>query len=283
MVDKIEAHNTTAYITSGIVREASPLTAELVAAARARRENTPEAQALATFTGHVLANIFLSIAPTPVVNTAQCRELGMNFLVDKYLPNDGKRRVFVDLACGFSSRGAIMARERPDVTVIEIDLPQVIEQKRNRYTARHITLPANHQFISADMQVRTLAEVLKELRADVVMARGLLIYFDHPMIIHAAQNIVTGLKPGGHFIADLVLNTGNNLNPFAPIIKFIRQQTRSDVTRGGVASPPDAEALFHTAGFDLTKAYLFDELADEVEFPKPYNNLMVLVDAAWVG
>ncbi|MDQ7027223.1 MAG: class I SAM-dependent methyltransferase [Anaerolineae bacterium] len=262
-----------------LIREASPLTAEMVAAVRAKTENTPEAKALVTFSGTVISNIFHVLAPAPVVNISEVRDLTMNYLVDKHLPADGQNRIFVDLACGYSSRGAVLARLRPDVTVYEIDLPTVINQKSRRYQRNNINLPENHRMISADMKMVALSELLDGKLADVVMARGLFIYFDINTISLAAQNVLTGLKPSGHFITDLVLGTDQSLGSFTAIINFIRKQTGSDASRGRVASKEEGEKLFLEAGYATSKAYQFSDFEEEIDLPKPYNNMMLVVES----
>jgi O-methyltransferase involved in polyketide biosynthesis len=263
-----------------LIREASLLTAEMVAAIRARTEDTPEAKALVTFSGTVISSVFHTLAPPPVVNISPVRDLTMNHLVDKYLPHDGQQRVFVDLACGFSSRGAVLARLRPDVLVYEIDLPPVIDQKMLRYSRRKIELPPNHHMIRADVKLSALTpDLLGGHYADVIMARGLLIYFDVPAIQLAAHNILSGLKPGGHFIADLVMGTEETLGPFNAIVGFIRKQTTSDATRGRVPSPEAGESLFQSAGYAAAKAYRFSDFEEWLELPKPYNNMMLVIHA----
>jgi O-methyltransferase involved in polyketide biosynthesis len=262
-----------------VLREASPLTAEMVAAVRVRTEDTPEAKALVTFTGHVIANIFYALAPKKVINISPVRELTTNYLVDKYLPDDGQKRIFVDLACGYSSRGAVLARQRPDVTVYEIDLPAVITQKKLRYARRKINLPDNLKMVSADMKISSLSDLLDGQKADVVMSRGLFIYFDKDTITLAARNIFDGLKSNGHFITDLVFGTEQSLGTFSAIINFIRKQTNSDASRGRVATLEEGEQLFHDAGYATVKAYHFSDFEDKVDLPQAYLDMMLVVDA----
>ncbi|MDX2163573.1 MAG: class I SAM-dependent methyltransferase [bacterium] len=265
--------------SQGIVREASPLTAELVAGARARFENSPEARAMVTFSGHVLARMFHTIASESIVNTGTARDVTMNYLVEAHLPTDGTRRTFVDLACGYSSRGAVLARQRPDLDVIEIDLPPVVKEKRIRYARAAIKLPENHRFITADLKTSALHEMLGDVRADVVMARGLLIYFDMPTITSAIQHILTGIKPGGRLIADLVYNAGDRLSGFGQVVNFIRRDTHSDASRGQFESPEAAAALFAANGYADVRAETIESTAKRAGYEKPLNNLMILVDA----
>jgi O-methyltransferase involved in polyketide biosynthesis len=263
-----------------LIREASSLTAEMVAAIRARSEHTPEAKALVTFSGTVISNIFHTLAPTPVINIGPVRDLTTNYLVEKYLPKDGQKRVFVDLACGYSSRGAVLARLRPDVLVYEIDLPPIIEQKLLRYKRRNVVMPANHKMIRADVKINTFSsDLLEGNQADVIMTRGLLIYFDIPTIVLTAGNILKVLKPGGHLIADLVMGTVQTLGPFSIILNFIRKQTNSDASRGRVPSPEEGENLFLNAGYSSAKAYRFSDFDTQLDLPKPYNNMMLIIDA----
>ncbi len=262
-----------------IIREASSLTAEMVAAIRAKTENTPEAKALVTISGTVIANIVFALASQAVINISPVRDAISNYLCEKHLPEDGQTRIFVDLACGYSSRGAVLARLRPDVQVYEIDLPPVINEKLKRYGRRGIEMPANHHMVRADMKTSSLSDLLDGQKADVVMARGLFIYFDLDTIKQASHNIQKGLKPGGHLICDLVEGTDQSFGAFAAILNFIRRQTNSDASRGRVASPADGEALFLDTGYAAAKAYHFSDFEDTLSLPQPYNNMMLLVEA----
>jgi hypothetical protein len=116
-------------------------------------------------------------------------------------------------------------------------------------------------------------------KADVVMSRGLFIYFDKDTITLAARNIFDGLKPNGHFITDLVFGTAQSLGAFSAIINFIRKQTNSDASRGRVATLEEGEQLFHDAGYATVKAYHFSDFEDKVDLPQPYLDMMLVLDA----
>ncbi len=130
------------------LREASPLTAEIVAALRTRWTDAPEAKALSTFTGQMLANIFDRLAPESVRNIGLARERGMDYLVDKHLGN-GEGKIFVDLACGFSARGVLLAKAFPALTVIEIDLKNIIAQKKSPMRWKGLSSSCEASTISA--------------------------------------------------------------------------------------------------------------------------------------
>ncbi len=260
------------------LREASPLTAEIVAALRTHWTDAPEAKALSTFTGQMLAGIFERLAPESVRNIGLARERGMDYLVDKHLGN-GEGKIFVDLACGFSARGVLLAKAFPALTVIEIDLKNIISQKKTRYNRGKIDIPSNHEFIAADLKAVNLTDALSGRKADIVMARGLFIYFKEPDIRHASAHILTGLKPGGRFIADMVLASKEELSPFQRIGDFFQHQTHSDARVGRIETLEDGITLFKEIGYAHVDGYRFSDLEAVANLPTPNTNMMLMVDA----
>jgi O-methyltransferase involved in polyketide biosynthesis len=264
------------------LREASPLTAEIVAALRTHWTDAPEAKALTTFTGQMLANIFERLAPESVRNIGLARERGMDYLVDKHLGN-GEGKIFVDLACGFSARGVLLAKKFPALTVIEIDLRNIIAQKKSRYIKSKIALPSNHEFVAADLKAVNLMEALNGRKADIVMARGLLIYFKEEDIRQAAAHVLTGLKPGGRFIADMVMASKEELSPFQRIGDFFQRQTHSDARVGRFETKEEGITLFKDLGYENVDGYLFSDLEQVANLPTPNTNMMLMVDAQFTS
>jgi O-methyltransferase involved in polyketide biosynthesis len=155
--------------------------------------------------------------------------------------------LIVEIASGLSSRGVTLVAQMPQAEYIEIDLPDVIQAKRERLQkARDVKIPSNLTWREADLGVVPLAQLLDGRQADAILAEGLLSYFVHAEILHILSNILASLKPGGHFIAELGNRVAIDKN--AQVTRFFARQ--AGTFKGTVESPEAGEKLFATAGFD---------------------------------
>ena len=124
--------------------------------------------------------------------------------------------LIVEIAAGFSARGYNLAERYPQAHVIEIDLPNVVEDKKSRLESNDkITIPSNLNWIGADLGIVNLQDLLGDQKADVILAEGLLGYFPHADMVQICKNVYASLKPGGHFIADTAWTRGLKARPDA--------------------------------------------------------------------
>lgn len=99
----------------------------------------------------------------------------------------GVRQVVV-LGGGFDSLSLRLAKEHPDLTVVEVDLPS--NQARKRWTLREIghEVPPNCHLVAADLAERTLDELVaatpavRPERATLVVIEGVLMYLKEPEV-----------------------------------------------------------------------------------------------------
>lgn len=143
-----------------------------------------------------------------VVRPATMTELARHAL-RQWLSESNEQRTVVDIAAGFSTRGLNLAREFPQVQVLEVDLRDVVITKQRRLKiAQDIDVPSNLSWLSADLGVTPLAEVLGGKAVDVVVAEGLTAYFTPEDNTKIAGQIRQSLQPGGIFICDIPWREG---------------------------------------------------------------------------
>ena len=144
--------------------------------------------------------------------------------------------MLIEIAAGFSPRGILLAKEIPDLTVIEIDLPDVVEEKQKRLERGEIQIPPNISWKSADLGVEPLDQVLDQQQVDVVSAEGLMPYFEYADITRIARQIYQSLKPGGALIADLGYTSPQGAQEASTLVKIFpalhEQRTRRSHRRG---------------------------------------------------
>jgi len=100
----------------------------------------------------------------------------------------GGVRQLVVLGGGFDSLSLRLAKELPDLTVVEIDLPST--QARKRWALREIghAVPRNCHLVAADLAERALDDVvaatpaLRPERATLVVIEGVLMYLKEPEV-----------------------------------------------------------------------------------------------------
>jgi O-methyltransferase involved in polyketide biosynthesis len=99
-------------------------------------------------------------------------------MIDHLLRESGYRRV-VELAAGFSQRGTA-ATSDPNMHYIEIDLPYVIERKREFLhrtdEGRAVLAPPGLRLAGADVETVTLDDFVQRGEPVFVIAEGLLMY-----------------------------------------------------------------------------------------------------------
>lgn len=97
---------------------------------------------------------------------------------------NGKQDTIVDLGCGFSLRNFESSLADTRKTYIDIDFPEMIEEKRHRLSAlcdeEEIAFPRNYQMFPADLLTEDVVRIVGGLaRKNILMtAEGLTPYFD---------------------------------------------------------------------------------------------------------
>ncbi|MDL1885545.1 class I SAM-dependent methyltransferase, partial [Anaerolineae bacterium CFX8] len=208
--------------------------AEILAGFRAEKYPAPDTLALSRWSGRITARLLMRLTSS---------DAPMNF---RALAKDESNPVIVEIAAGLSPRGLRLAQELPQAQVIEIDLPDVVRDKQQRLErAKDVTIPPNIQWLTADLGTTPLSKVLDGRQVDVVAAEGLLPYFSHQEITAMTRGVLSSLKPGGKFIADIPRQAG--MEEIRQIMGFFSRQAGQ--LKGTVQTEDQARQLLLDAGY----------------------------------
>ncbi len=252
-------------------RTAGQRTAEVFAGLRAELLRSSEAIALTRIGGRITARLIISMGSKKALNFVPVRHGTFAGLIKQALGGDVDGKVLVEIACGFSPRGINLAQEMPGLTVIEIDLPDVVEEKLKRLEKGSITIPPNISWKSADLGVEPLSAILEHQQVDVVSAEGLMPYFEFADITRIARQIHDSLKPSGVFIADLGYNSTEGVKEASGLVRIFRRYTSS--TPGTVPDEETAYALFNDAGYDKVELFRMPATAEMFDLPRPVSDV----------
>jgi len=252
--------------------------AEVVAAARADRMPSPETKALSHWTGTVFVKLFFGFLSNQtadaMLNYLFVRNEGMRILSNDILER-AEDAVFVDIASGLSPRALFLAREAPNMRVIEIDQKVVIDDKVERLQKAKISIPDNLEWLKADLGTTPLNVALDGLQADVITAEGLNPYFTPEEVTRIASGVKQSLKPGGVYLSTVTLREG--VTEIENGLKFLSRQIGR--TLSIMENADDAKQLFTDAGYSDVTLYLPTDLAQTYDMPTPVINLEGLVVA----
>jgi hypothetical protein len=260
--------------TVGLGRTAGQRTAEIFAGLRAELMPSEETRALSRMSGRVIARLMMGLGRPELFNFVPVRLGGFHGLIHKHLPTSPPvGTTIVEIGAGFSPRGLQLARALPQALVIEVDLPDVIEEKQKRLSKMADgTLPANLTWRTADLGVTPLADVLEGMKVDMVVAEGLLPYFTHEEIPAVGGHVRASLRPGGTFIADLGYTSPEGEQQARKVVSMFRRQTRT--TPGSVTDEATAQRLFAEAGYDRVTLYRMPDIAEMFDLPRPAPDVL---------
>jgi O-methyltransferase involved in polyketide biosynthesis len=244
-----------------IGKSAGQRSAEIVAGVRAELTPSPVTTALSRLGGRVAARIFMALAGRSQragFNFLIARTQGMTELTREFLKTRESKGIMVEVGAGFSPRGIELAQSMPNLEVIEIDLPDVIQEKQKRLKKiQNFTLPSNLTFIEADLGIIPLATVLKNREVDVIAAEGLLPYFTHEQQILITHRFLNSLKPDGALVCDYVPD--KSMQEGGETAKWFQRQAGRWI--GKVEDAAEATTLLTKAGFERISMSLPSELA----------------------
>ncbi|MBZ0294357.1 MAG: class I SAM-dependent methyltransferase [Anaerolineae bacterium] len=260
----------------GLGRTAGQRTAEIFAGLRAEMNPTPETEALSRLSGRLTARLLMRMAKPELFNFVPVRSGGFLGLIEEEL--DGQPATVVEIAAGFSPRGIQLAREHPELNVIEIDLEDVIEEKKNRLNKiSKFEKPANLTWYSADLGVTRLSEVLQGQKVDVVSAEGLLPYFTFSEIPRVVSYVRDSLKPGGAFIADIGYSDVKGVQEASRVVSLFRRQTST--MPGSVHDEDTAISFFKDGGYKDVAVHRMPKVAERYDLPKPAPDVLFFMVA----
>jgi O-methyltransferase involved in polyketide biosynthesis len=143
------------------------------------------------------------------------RHLIIDHVLERAVLESGVTQI-VEIACGLSPRGTLMARRfsGSGLRYIEADLPGMAARKRRLLEAAG-ELSEHHQVVDLDIldqdSACSLENVFRELdtsRKTLVITEGLVNYFDYPTITGFWRRLAAALEqfPSGTYLTDLYPN-----------------------------------------------------------------------------
>ncbi|WP_394830618.1 FAD-dependent oxidoreductase [Pendulispora rubella] len=216
------------------------------------------ARGAALFWGFRLAGEWLSLLSSRVPSTVQylaMRHLAIEHELERMAPD----RV-VEIGAGLSRRGITWAPEK-GIRYIEVDLPNIVKAKHARLAAApralRDRLDGRWSLLSFDiLDARFgdwLAAQLEGARRPVVVAEGVLVYFDMAERARIVASVRKGLAAsgGGAFLCDMrtVEEAGNMALAVNVLRGVIRLATRGRGTRADFPRIDDVRSFFARAGF----------------------------------
>jgi O-methyltransferase involved in polyketide biosynthesis len=248
-----------------------------MAGIRAEIRPSPITIALSRTSGRIAARLMRAIAigvPVGTINFLSVRSGGITALLREALQEIHDDLCIVELAAGFSPRGVELAQALPHAEVIEVDLPDVIQEKKKRLEKmRPFVLPSNLYWREADLGRTPLSEVLEGKMAHAVATEGLLPYFPPEKIVHIVKSIRLNLKPGGVLVCDMAWKKG--IHAGGEGSRYLSRQAGAFL--GAMETPEQGCSLLTQAGYTDVSFHLPTVLAAKYDLPRPVSDLQFIV------
>lgn len=187
----------------GLRAEADPLVTEetaSLAAAFLRESRSGARKALAARVARASRQVFEALTIPGLVMQYAVRKRWIEDQVRAAIA-DGVERVVV-IGAGYDALTATLAREGPELTLIELDHPGTQAPKRRALAALGLT--DRVELIPVDLERTTLTEALGDhptrTRRTIFVAEGLLMYFDPPTVA-ALLGDLRRCAPAGSLVA----------------------------------------------------------------------------------
>ncbi len=258
----------------------STRSAELVAGARAYLLSTHETLALSKMAGRMVCRILTDMdRGTNIMWFFPARMMAIETLTKRHFAEDKPGLLLVDVAAGFSPRGLHLAQQYPQAQVVEIDLPEVVAEKKKRFEKGEIELPPNLSWIEADLGKANLSDLLEGRQANLITSEGLTLYLTPDENTRLFQQVSACLAPGGIFMCEIYfknklqkLQQNPNVNTIASFVFRIVGSVP-----GLMADAETAIELMSQAGLDQVTEYLVTDMMDEMGKPKPLDVISIMV------
>jgi O-methyltransferase involved in polyketide biosynthesis len=240
--------------------------AEIVAGLRALTFPSPAAQGLSSAAGRWYARLLKRLnSDEGIANATGARQICLTSMVEIILAASHELpTAIVELAAGFNSRALTLAQQFPQTKVVEIDQASVIEAKQER--VRQLCgdrLPPNLYWLSADLAVTELTELLDKQSIDLVIAEGIFAYLPPEEIVRIAAAVRTCLMPKGIFMTDILSASGwQDVEAKSGLAAwFLKRQVGR--FKGAMADKEATRGLFRQAGYAHIDVNSLKTLADE--------------------
>ena len=174
-----------------------------------------------------LAHIFLPAFASLILNVPPLRKMFMRKVApsgiyeyvmartrvfDHYFAQalrDGFAQVVI-MGAGMDTRGLRFAHLNRGTQVFELDIPRIQQAKLGIYRRKAVKLPPELVFVSADLNVQDLAQVLAEAgfrkgQKTLFLCEGLFMYLDAEAVDSTLKFIREGTAGGSRLVFDYVL------------------------------------------------------------------------------
>jgi O-methyltransferase involved in polyketide biosynthesis len=255
------------------------ITSELYAGFRAEIMASPINVALSTLGGRIGARVIKSmIHDKSIINYQKNRIDLMVAAVNCALPAGKGKVTLVDAPCGFSPLGFTLAQRYPQAQVLEMDLREIIQDKRNRLQrARDIKIPPNLTFIEADFRRTPLGKVLAEHHhPQVDVLTFSFNSFTSGELLRLSRYLRGLLTDQGAIICFGTWKPTNNQEQ--AVHNLIRRQTQDD-WKVTFQDKTEAVDLFKQVGFSSVDVYLGSELSQFTDITEDISDVEIFIIA----
>lgn len=222
------------------------------------------------------------------------RHLMLDMLLTRAIEGDDATQV-LEVASGLSPRGSTFASTYPDITYLEADLAPMAARKRELLEQRRFGAKGakgaigakNHRVVTLDILDRrsreslmaVVEEHLDPARTTVIIAEGLLSYFDKPTLMSLWPRLREALDvfPRGLFLANMELES--EAGAWSLVRAFVAALGLAVNAPAHLCFEHEAQAreLLGEAGFDHVELYRPKDLLTSAPGPT-----MVRALAAWL-
>jgi O-methyltransferase involved in polyketide biosynthesis len=242
---------------------------------------TDETKALSRIAGQMTARILTSLggAETNILWFFPARMMAIETLTERLLSKKQDDLFILDLAAGFSPRALHIANKYPQAKVIEVDLPDVVAEKKRRFKQGRIALPPNLSWIEADLGSTNLEDVLDGRKADLITSEGLTLYLVEEEQNRFFKQVEANLKPDGVFMCEVYfqdkfqkIRTSQKVNAVA---SFVLRMVGN--VPGIIPDQETCRQRLAASGFTRVEEYLVTDMMDEIGQPKPVDIISIIV------
>jgi len=267
---------TPSYDALGLGKTPGQRNAEFVAGLRSELDPSPETDGLSRFSGRMAARMLLRLggaAGRNALNYIKIQAIAyIEMCIERLHREDA---IIVNLAPGFGPHAMRLAKRLPKAQVIEIDLPDVVQEKQSRLKQADLEIPENLRWIQADLGTIPLREVLDNQQVDLILATGLLAYFTEEECRQINIGLRDSLIPGGYWLGDLPWQAEVERNEFRMGIGWFSRMSTPLLFKP--SSLEDVQSIF--PGFENVKIHMINDLAQQYDIDERAGDIGIIAEA----
>lgn len=247
---------------------------EFQSGARAELTPSPLTLALSSIRGRFMAQAMIFMVPdTRAHRFIAARSPMLKAAILRAMPQK-PQPILATVAVGFSPVTILIAQERPDVRVIEIDTPEVIQKRKTRLRhAPDIIIPDNIETYKADLATVPLSDVLGDIRPDVMDITGG--YFTHAELTQVVRYFAEVMSDEGACVCYLPWFDG--IEQIKGAARFFKSQIGD--YPGMVGHVDTAKRIFTDAGYQTVEVLFPSQFGAELGLETPMMDIEILVIA----